>query len=110
MNNSLVAVSHELSTLVVSKRDSDDHGTQINEQTPGCPSGLLQYTNIPKPKTGDGVRKQIFAHAAGQTKLQDLVKYSDGGTNNILAAEESRKNSPKPQDRWKDRKVMKALQ
>ena len=51
--------SNDISTLIVSKRGSEDNGTQINENTPGpgCPSGLLQYTNMPKPKTGEGVRK-----------------------------------------------------
>ena len=61
---STVAVSHEqdiFTNLIMNKQNSGDHGTQINADTPGCPSGLLQFTNIQKPKTGEGVRKQIFA-------------------------------------------------
>ena len=74
------AVSHDLSTLIVSKKNSDDHGTQINFETPGCPSGLLQYANVVKPKTGEGIRKQIFAQTGN-------LKFSDQEMNNEIPSE-----------------------
>ena len=70
-------VSNDISTLIVSKRGSEDNGTQINENTPESPTALLQYANIPKPKTGEGIRKQIFAQTGHVKHMDDVMKYSE---------------------------------
>ena len=39
--NTNTLVSNDISTLIVSKRGSEDNGTQINENTPESPTALL---------------------------------------------------------------------
>ena len=75
--NTNTMVSNDISTLIVSKRGSEDNGTQINENTPESPTALLQYTNVPKPKTGEGIRKQIFAQTGQVKHMDDVMKYSE---------------------------------
>ena len=75
--NTNTLVSNDISTLIVSKRGSEDNGTQINENTPESPTALLQYTNVPKPKTGEGIRKQIFAQTGQVKHMDDVMKYSE---------------------------------